>query len=251
MTGKKKQHWTEKFFTDRYGRVGLETKWEQAAEEAANVKRALKLRKGERVLDLCCGIGRHSIALAKLGLSVTGLDLNLSYLGQARARARRAGVKAHFLRGDMRALPFEDEFHAVLSLFTSFGYYDDETNLRVLVGVARALRPGGKFLIEIGNRDWLVQNFRPWDVSEMGRDLVLEHREYDPLTSRVKSSWRLVRGRKVIEMGGFELRLYAPNELRALIEAAGMTMIASSGGLDRSPLQTVSRRLALAARKNG
>jgi len=249
MAGTKKRHWTEEFFTDLYARVGLETKWARAEDEAAAVKKILKLKKGERVLDLCCGVGRHSIALARLGLSVTGLDLNESYLRRARARARRAGVEASFIRGDMRALRFASEFDAAVNIFTSFGYYDDHTNLRVLQGVARALRPGGRFLIETMNREWLGRHFQTWKVEEIGRDLLLTHHDYDPRSFRIKSHWRLLRGNRVIDLGGFVLRLYAPKELIALIEAAGLTVTAAFSGLDRSPLQVENSRLAVVARK--
>jgi len=81
MAKERARRWTESFFTDTYRRVGLETRWERAAEEVAAVKKVLRLKKGERVLDLGCGIGRHSIALAKLGLSVTGLDLVARKIG--------------------------------------------------------------------------------------------------------------------------------------------------------------------------
>lgn len=245
----KRQHWTEEFFTDLYARVGLETKWDRAADEAAAVKKILKLKKAERVLDLCCGIGRHSIALAKLGLSVTGLDLNESYLRRARARARRAGVKVRFIRGDMRVLPFASEFDAAVNIFTSFGYYDDGANLRVLQGVARALRPGGRLLIETMNREWLITHLQTWKVEELGRDLLLTHHEYDPRSCRLKSHWRLLRGNRVTDLGEFDLRLYAPNELIALIGAAGLTVTAAFSGLDLSPLQVEKSRLAVVARK--
>jgi len=246
---RRERHWTETFFTETYRRIELESKWESAPREAQAVKRALRLRRGDRVLDLCCGIGRHSIALARLGLEVTGFDLNEGYLRRARREAGRQKVKARFLRGDMREPAFASEFHAVINIFTSFGYYDDGTNQEVLERIARALRPGGKFLIETMNRNGLMKNYRTWEVSAIGRDLVVRRHEFDPLTARMKSSWRVVRGNRVLDLGGFDLRIYAPNELAAMIERAGLTVASASGGLDLSPLLPDSRRQLLIAHK--
>ena len=246
---KGRMHWTQTFFTDLYRRVGLEDKLDFGPIEAKAVKKALKLRKGNKVLDICCGIGRHAVPLAEMGLRVTGLDYNASYLRRARALARRAGVEVRFIKGDMREIDFDSEFNAVVNLFTSFGYYDDETNQRILESIARALKPRGHLMIDVMNKDWLMANYQKWRVTESKDCILLNDHEFDPLRSRMKSRWRCIKGDKVIEMGEFELRLYSAPELGQSIEAAGMEVVDVYGGLELEPFCRESRRLVMVGRK--
>jgi len=244
------KHWTETFFTEDYRRVGLEERRVFGPAEAGLVKKALGLRRGARVLDLGCGIGRHAAPLAQLGLDVTGLDLTAAYLQRARAQARRAGVKVRFLLGDMRQLAFKEEFDAVINLFTSFGYYDDETNRHIFIGIAGALKPRGRCLLEVMNRDYMLKTFQKWQVTETKRGLVLVDNEFDSATSRVTTHWRLIQGDRVRDMGGFDLRCYARHELADLVESAGLTLTAAYGSLLLEPFTVESRRLVLVARKD-
>ena len=95
--------------------------------ETAFVVEALGLQEGDRVLDLACGHGRHAIALAQRGMVVTGQDLNEDYLRMARERRQRVkGVEIETVHGDMRDIPFTDEFDAVINMFTAFGYFESE-----------------------------------------------------------------------------------------------------------------------------
>ena len=79
-----------------------------------------------RILDLCCGPGRYAVELAHRGYDVVGLDINEQYLALARQLAEREGVLATFLTGDMREIPFESHFDAIINVHTSFGYFDSE-----------------------------------------------------------------------------------------------------------------------------
>src|SRR5262245_5505884 len=109
----------------------------------------MRLEAGALVLDLCCGVGRHAIALARRGCRVTGVDRTVAYLDQARERARAAGVEVELVRSDMRAFVRAEAFDAAVNLFTSFGYFDDPLDdLRVARNVAASVRPGGRALFE-------------------------------------------------------------------------------------------------------
>ncbi|HUT55227.1 MAG TPA: methyltransferase domain-containing protein [bacterium] len=243
-------HWSEAFFTDLYRRIGLDPKLQLGPEQAEKIKKALRLRKGSSVLDLCCGIGRHSVPLAKMGIRVTGFDMNAAYLSRARSLARREGVKVRFIRGDMRELDFKAEFDAVINMFTSFGYYDDETNLRILQRIGKALKPKGRLLLDTINRDFLVADFRKWRMEEIGGELLLNRHEFDPRTSRLKTRWRFIKGGSVEDMGGFDLRTYSLHELIAMIESAGMAVTGTYGGLGREPFKLDSNRIVIVAAKS-
>ena len=145
--------WYTKFFNEDYIEIYSERLSRDATErETAFVVDALGLRDGDRVLDLACGHGRHAVALAQRGMVVTGQDLNEDYLRMAREDAARAGVEIETVHGDMREIPFTDEFDAVINMFTAFGYFDSEDeDVRVLEAVANALESGGKLLLDTIN----------------------------------------------------------------------------------------------------
>jgi SAM-dependent methyltransferase len=155
--------WFETFFGPDYFEIYRDFLTpERTASEVDGVVELLGLAPGARVLDLACGHGRHAIPLAERGFAVTGYDLSETFLGRARAEASARDVHVRWRQGDMRELPFHQEFEAVVNLFTSFGYFSDEADdLAALVRVRAALEPGGRFLIETLHREGLEPRFQP------------------------------------------------------------------------------------------
>ncbi len=198
------------------------------------IEKALALKKRASILDVCCGIGRHAVELARRGYRVTGVDVNERYLEIAAARARRRKVRPIFDRSDMRKMPYRDEFDAAVLMWTSFGYFEDEKDdLKSLRAIRRALRPGGKFLIDLINRDWLVKNFQSHSWAEVKEGFVLEHREFDPARSRLNSEWVFVgKGSGGVERKNITLRIYSLHELLGLMESAGFAVAAVFGDRD-------------------
>ena len=147
--------WYERFFGDNYLDVyGHQLSAEGAEHEVRFVERALALKAGESLLDLCCGPGRHALLLAQRGLRVTALDLSQPYLEAAAAEAQRRRIEIETVRADMRAPGFDGRFDAVINMFSSFGYLESEAeDAKVLRGVAAALRPGGRALFDLINRE--------------------------------------------------------------------------------------------------
>ena len=127
--------------------------------EIAFLREVLGLRKGQRLLDVGCGPGRHAVAFARAGLAVTGIDVSSRFLAIAAESARAAGVSAAFFEVDARRMPFEDEFDAVVSICQgAFGLMGGDDSL-VLRRMAEALKPGGRLaltafssLFEAGHR---------------------------------------------------------------------------------------------------
>lgn len=123
--------------------------WKKAPKQVAGFIKHLKMKKGMKVLDLCCGPGRITLELARRGYNVTGVDHMQFFLEEARKRARREKLRCTFVRGDMRTFVRSDTFDVVLNIFTSFGYFKDQRqNQRVLRNIFESLKPGGKLLIE-------------------------------------------------------------------------------------------------------
>ena len=244
--------WPVAFFDDDYLRIYRpQFSPERTASETAFIARSLRAPERGELLDLACGFGRHAIGMAKLGYRVTGVDFNPHYLEIAAADAAAAGVTVTWKSGDMRALGFERAFDAVYSYFTSFGYFEDDENERVLAEVARALRPGGAFLLEMVNRDRLLTHSqqRTWSQREDGA-LLMEETSLEWVSSRVVTRQLLIDpqgGSQVTKE--FRLRTYTCAELAALLRRHGMDVREVSGGAEGEPYGPESRRLAIVAER--
>lgn len=234
------------------GALTPEQQAEQAAAEVDFLVEALELPEGARVLDLCCGHGRHAIELGRRGMRVSGLDLSAYHLRLARAAAKRAGVDVEWLHSDMRKIPDRGgRFDAVVNLFTSFGYFDSEDeDRRVLDGVRRVLNPGGRFLIDTMNRDWLMSVFRESEANELpDGGLVIQRRRFDIHTGRMENTWTYVAPDGERREQSFSHRLYTYTELAAMLDDAGLPVVRTWGGFDGQELTRQSRRVVALTEK--
>src|SRR5262245_22414306 len=229
--------WPIAFFDDDYLKIYRPMlPAEQTDAEVEFIVRELKLAPGAKVLDLACGTGRHAVAMAQRGFAVTGIDFNARYLELAEEAAGRAGISVAWTQADMRALEFARAFDAAYSFFTSFGYYTDDENEQVLANVVRSLRPGGQFLIDLMNRDFLLTH--PRQRTWMQRDdgaLLMEENTIDLTTSRVTSRQLLIEpsgGSRVTKE--YDLRAYTCAELSALMRRHGLRVDRVLGGADGS-----------------
>src|SRR5512138_1360083 len=126
-----------------------EGRWAEVPAVVSGIEALAGLKPGARVLDACCGPGRHSLELARRGYRVTGLDLTESYLEAARETASAEGLSIEFLRGDVRAFRRPGAFALCLNLFTSFGYFKSrEEDIGTLRNFRASLAPGGALVLE-------------------------------------------------------------------------------------------------------
>lgn len=185
--------------------------------------RLLDLEPRSRILDLCCGLGQESVELAGRGHRVLGVDLTEDALRAARGASKGTGLFCHFLKADMRNIPYTGEFDAVLLRHPSFGHYPRERDdLRALEGIRKALKPGGRLLMKLINREWVIRR-----LSHSGHEHGLT---FDFASGRLEG----YRPRGEIRAPS-SLRLYALTELLRLLNAAGLTAKLVSGRLDGSP----------------
>jgi SAM-dependent methyltransferase len=218
----------------------------------AQIENAIDLSRvrGGDALDLGCGPGRHAIALAKRGFHVTAVDISCFHLAKARERAGAAGLAVEFVESDMRSFARPEAFHLVLSLFTSFGYFEDKhDDLRVLRNVHRSLKPGGVLLMDVMGKERLARVFQP-TVSQRTPDgtlLIRRHEIVDDWT-RVRNEWIIVKKDQTRTLE-FVVRVYSGQELKELLGAAGFPTIKLYGGLDGRAYDFDAERLVAVAGK--
>jgi D-alanine-D-alanine ligase len=188
----------------------------------------LQLSHEDRVLDLCCGQGRHSIELSRRGFrSVEGVDRSHYLIQRAKGNAKRDGLKVRFREGDARKLPFPpDSFNAVLILGNSFGYFETiQDDLRVLKEVFRVLQPYGRLLIDIADGDYLREHFQPRSWEWIDKKLfVCRERSLSADSDRLISREVITHVEKgVIEDQFYAERLYSPDKLVDMVQTAGFS----------------------------
>ena len=219
---------------------------ERSDLEAELVGRLLGVQPGTSVLDLACGHGRIGNRLAERGAEVTGYDADRYFLERARSDARARGVEATYLEGDMRALPWEARFDAALLWFTAFGYFDEEGNRAVLREVRRALRPGGRFVLEMIHLPWLLLHQQRQLFVRRGVDVMLDENTWHPASSEMETRRTVVRDGAVRQVG-YTIRMFMPAELRDWLEEAGFEGVELLGR-ERLPVSSEDRRLVALAR---
>ena len=256
MMSSRQKKWYETFFEGDYYRMfssrPVLSRPEMIAQQVEFIVQALEPRPGARILDVACGHGRIAVPLAQLGYRVTGVDLSAYHLGLAKEAAADAGVEVRWVHSDMREIDFDSEFDAVINVFTSFGYFEDEADdARVLAAVGHALVPGGRFFIDTMNREWLIRNFSPNDWQEETDGLItMERRRLLLADSRIETDFMYMEpeGRRVSHT--VSLRLYTLTELSRLMAAAGLRLEGMWGGFDGAEYGIEARRMILLAEKS-
>jgi SAM-dependent methyltransferase len=191
--------------------------------------RLLELQTGTQVLDLACGHGRIANRLAAKGAAVTGLDATARFLDLAREDAHVRNVEVEYVHGDMRDLAWIQRFDAIACVFTAFGYFDDHDNRRVLHAARRALRPGGRFWVDVNHLPWLFANFHDQVVVERDGQWLIDRNRYEPLNGRSINDRTIIRDGRQRSMQ-FSVRMFTFPELRDWLLDAGFREINGYSG---------------------
>lgn len=216
-------------FDDDFYRSIARTTDAQLIAEANFIEERLGLARGATVLDLACGTGRHSVELTRRGYQVVGFDLSLAMLARASDEAEAGNQKINFIHGDMREMSFFDQFDGIYCWGMSFGFFEEDRNYSVIQRVHRALRPGGVFLLDVCNRDFLAVR-QPNLVWFEGEGCIcMDETNLDAISSRlkVKRTVMLDSGRtREIE---YSIRLYGLHELGKILHDAGFKVLEVTG----------------------
>ncbi len=238
--------WFELAFGAHYPSLYAHRDDQTAAEEVSKLADAFEfVRPGALTLDLCCGTGRHAVALDHLGLKLWGYDLSPQLLDSARHRSALSGRLA---RGDMRHLPYRTGFDLVVNLFTSFGYFPQDTeNEGVLGEMVRVLRPGGHLIVDHINAARLRAHLIAED-SRSGPGIQIEQRRRID-GQRIQKDVIIKREGAPVMRYREDVRFYTPAEMTTLLESLGMEDVRFCGGFDGAPLTEESMRMIVTARK--
>jgi SAM-dependent methyltransferase len=209
----------------------------------------LDLQPGARLLDAPCGYGRIANRLATRCL-VTGIDANHDYVELARKEADALAVPVVYLAGDMRALPFDDRFDHVVCWFTSFGYYDDATDFRLLQEFRRVLRDGGTLLLQLANLSCQLMLFEAphgpqTTVYERDGNCMVNRSTYNPETGRADVVRHTMRDGRYSRCD-FSVRVFSFPEIREWLLRAGFSQVRVRGA-DGGPLTNGSPKMHVIA----
>ncbi|MDD5502191.1 MAG: class I SAM-dependent methyltransferase [Candidatus Thermoplasmatota archaeon] len=233
---------TEQIMFDEY-------MWQIAPKEIESAISLMGISAGAKILDLCCGQGRHSLELAKRGFAVTGVDFTAQYLEKAHAKAKAQKLNAEFVNSDMREFCRKCSFDAAINMFTSFGYFEDQKDdEKVVRNLYDSLKPGGVLLMHMTSKEILARIFRERDWYEAGGMKVLEERAVSQNWGWMKTRWIMSKNGKEKEVKS-EHRLYSGTELEALLRKCGFADVKIFGDLAGAPYDQNAKVLVAVARK--
>jgi SAM-dependent methyltransferase len=225
----------------------------------ADIFKMHEIKDGSNVLDLACGIGRHTLEFASRGYKVLGVDISPDYLDIAQKESKKRGLSemCAFIVSDMRnvgSILKGKLFLASLSLFTSLGYYDEKTDLSIMQQLNKLSLEGGLLIIHIMCKKY-GETLDGKRKVRRNNDLVkIEDSSYDDKTSKLKARWRFLKANRgkletIVEIN-FENRLYSHDELEKMLALAGWEHLESYSDLDLNPFNEGSKYIVVVARKS-
>jgi len=226
-TGARK--WWEEMFCEEFLRAIPILSARQLEREVNFIDEGLSVAQGGKILDLACGAGQHAVELAARGYDLVGFDLSQSQLDWAGGLAQERGQRLQFTYGDMRELSYQESFDDIYSWNTSFGFFEEEKNFDVAQRIFKALRPGGRLLLDVVNRDFVVSQQPGQTWFEGDGCVCIDDVSIDFITSRlrVKRTMMLTNGKN--RECSYSVRMYGLHELGKILHDVGFKILKVSG----------------------
>jgi len=243
--------WYEQAFRRDYLLVYPHRNEAEARQEAGFALEVCRPTKGQPILDLCCGYGRHSKLIAEHGFPVVGCDLSADLLRLFGEKLDGLPERPQLVRGDARQLAFRSGvFTAVFSFFQSFGYFEEpREDFEVIEEVARILRPRGRFLLDLMNPDFTLANLDPVTTNSAAGMKMVQRRRYDAMEGKIIKNITVSMGVGTEKSWREEVRLYQPDQIAEFMEKAGLHVIGWFGGFEGSEFSRESPRMIVLAGK--
>jgi SAM-dependent methyltransferase len=236
------EDWYARAFGPLYPVLYAHRSIEAAAPEAAFALEQLSLSSTDRVLDLCCGAGRHMVHLKQRTPCLTGVDYSPQLLDLAR---NQLGPRARLVRADMRALPFAGTFDALTNFFTSFGYFDDAGNAQAVRCMAHTLHPGGRFFMDYLNAPHAEKALQPRTERAVENRRIVETRWLGGNPRRINKRTEVIENGAMVHRGEESVRLYLPEEIMTLLRQYGLEINRTFGDYDGQPLNPDQPRMIM------
>ncbi len=249
------QDWWKSFFDNHYLSFQLGRPWQNTLQELNFLESLLGGTEGRLLLDACCGQGRHAVPLANEGWRVVGLDYSSALLEKADLESRKSGTpnssNPAWVRADLRAAPFDAVFDAAICMFTSLGYCEQESDHPAMIAsIHQALKPEGVFILDLANRDYLVQHpdaTRTWWQAE--DSFFLEETRFNPATSQATTRTRRIDPDGRTEVCEYRIRLFSLHEIANILFQIGFMIEGAYGSYLKDPPVPGAPRLILLCRK--
>lgn len=252
-------NWYKKWFsTKEYLELYKHRNSKDAAQIAGLITKTLKIPKGTKLLDLACGNGRHSLIFARKGFDVLGIDLSNYLISEAKKKLNSDYKKykdnLHFEIRDMRAITHKNEFDLVVNLFSSFGYFEkDSENFTVIKSISTALKNGGYFFFDFLNKDYLLNHLNPFDITERNHNVVVQVREIkgNAVYKTINIIKNNPKGLKPIVFNFHEMiKLYSLADFKKVFSKYGLKIIKTFGDYNGTKFNSnKSERLIILAQK--
>jgi 2-polyprenyl-3-methyl-5-hydroxy-6-metoxy-1,4-benzoquinol methylase len=265
--------WAEDFYFNHPGLYlpVMESMKEVAIKEASQIDEKIFTEffaphRKLKVLDLCCGIGNHALALASYGHEVVGCDFSPHCIFRAKQQATEKGLeekKIRFYQGDVREVSRfltqkqETAFDAILNLGTAHGFYGEDADRKLFKELLSFASFGCLLLIGTVNKDWIIKYGTPYgfDVIKGTRIQVEQKRKLNLETSVMENEWiyqeilpqGIIKNLLTLQV---KHRIYSPQELATLLTDSGWIPLKSYGSLEKvEPSSPESYRLTIVAKK--
>lgn len=221
----------------------------RARDEIAFILSQLELPVGARILDVGCGFGRHSIELARLGYDVTGIDPSAAMIADAQERARKMAVSVTFQQIPAEQFSTTARFEAAICLFTTLGQISaKDDNRSLLQTVYGVLKPGGKIVVEVPQRETAVAQLKPSERYGSGERTTAVTRQYDPKSKVIREEFLVVMPQRK-QSFLLRYRLFSFSELSGLLTDAGYEITSAFGDYVGTPLTRDSSTMLLTGKK--
>jgi D-alanine-D-alanine ligase len=260
------RHLPQDWWRTLFNSVYLKTDGDVVENDANTVRdvdlltRVAALEPNDRILDLCCGQGRHCLELSSRGFrNVVGVDRSRYLIRLAKRRAKKLNLPVSFHEGDARRFRLKErDFHCVALMGNSFGYFErEEDDVAVLKSVSRSLTPGGIVVLDLVNGDWMKQNFAPrsWEWIDQTQFVCRERSLAEDQRRLISREVVVHAERGVIVDQFYAERLYTPDEITALLESAGFSQVREHADVETESVRNqdlgmMAQRLMFTARSS-
>lgn len=217
----------------------------QTDEEIIFLIRELKLNKNDKILDMACGYGRHSIELSKIGYKVTGVDMNSIFLADAKNTSKINEVDVKYVHNNLKDYCKPNEYDKIYLLFC---YFDYKKDMKILTNIFNSLKYGGLFCLDVPNKDYFEDSAQ---LHLMENKVENYHYDikYDNIISTVKNITNY--DNVTIEESVHEIckTTYSCKEIIELLEKTGFRIESVHGNFNSSICSNKSGKIILIVKK--